>query len=90
MNVTESTNIIKIHSYLLTINELEVIDSEGRQSKVKSFTYDKQKQYNIIELNNWIPVGIGYQLSLSFNGSFVKKIIGFYKSKYKDSDNNTR
>jgi hypothetical protein len=50
--------------------------------------YDKQKQYNIIELKK--SVGIGYQLSLSFNGSFIEKIIGFYKSKYKDSDNNFR
>ncbi len=90
LNVTESTNIIKIHSYLLTVNDPKVTDSNNQSLGVISFTYDQQKQYHTIELNNQIIVGNDYYLTLSFNGSLIGKIIGFYKSVYTNSDNQIR
>jgi len=90
LNVTESTNIIKIHSYLLTVTDPKVTDSSDQSLELKNFTYDQQKQYHTIELNNQITVGNDYSLTLSFNGSLIGKIIGFYKSVYTNSHNQIR
>ncbi len=79
LNVTESTNIIKIHSYLLTVTDPKVTDSSDQSIKIKSFIYNQQKQYHTFELNNQITVGNDYSLTLSFNGSLIGKIIDSIK-----------
>ncbi len=74
----------------MTVTNPNVTDSSGQSLELKSFTYDEQKQYHTIELNNQITVGNDYYLTLSFNGSLIGKIIGFYKSVYTNSDNQNR
>ena len=91
LNVSEPTNEIKIHSYLLDIpkDDVKVVDESGSELTIKSFVYKNTTQYNIIELDTNMNVGT-YQLSMSFNGSLVGKIIGFYKSTYTDAQNQLR
>jgi len=90
LNVTEATNVIKIHSYLLSILNEKVFDPNGNELDIKSSTYDPQRQFQVIELQSQMTVRKGYQLHLNFNGSLVGKIIGFYKSEYTNSDNQVR
>ena len=82
VKVEESTNIIKLHSHLLTINEQEVT-GDGTKLNIKS-SYDRQKQFFIIELlNGNLEKNKNYFIKLSYNGSFEGKSVGFYKGKFK-------
>ena len=82
VKVEEPTNIIKLHSHLLTIYEQEVT-GDGTKLNIKS-SYDSQKQFFIIELlNGNLEKNKNYFIKLSYNGSFEGKSVGFYKGKFK-------
>ena len=91
LNVSEPTNEIKIHSYLLDVPQqgVKVQGENGTDLVIKNLEYQDTKQYHVIEMYNELEVGI-YQLSMSFNGSLVGKIIGFYKSNYTNAQGQIR
>lgn len=83
VKVEESTNIVKLHSHLLTINNKEVTGDNGNKLNIKS-SYDSQKQFFIIELvNGNLEKNKNYLIKLTYNGSFEGKSVGFYKGKFK-------
>lgn len=81
LNATEPTAEIKVHSYLLNVAVDGLRDESGEEVAVGDVAYDQQRQYHVIGLKSELQVG-AYQLTLSFNGSLVGKIIGFYKANY--------
>ena len=89
LNVSEPTDTIKIHSYLLTVDKITVSDTNGQQLDINDTDYDESRQYHVIQLSSQLGVG-AYQLSMSFNGSLIGKIIGFYKNSYTNPQNQIR
>lgn len=90
VNVTRNTNFFVVHAYRLVIQDSKVSEYRtGAELAVsRSFLYDPHEYY-VIETNETVEPGI-YKLSFSFYGSLVGSIVGFYKSRYTDRNNQTR
>ena len=81
LNATEPTDTIKVHAYLLNVTVDGLSDESGNSVVTGDVTYDERRQYYVIGLKTQLSIGT-YELSLSFSGSLVGKIIGFYKANY--------
>lgn len=78
----ESTDNIVLHSNGLTITNTIVHDSEDKSYIVKKTSYDKVREFFIIELNEELVKDKKYTIELVFNGLLRDKIVGFYTSSY--------
>ncbi|CAG2107133.1 unnamed protein product, partial [Medioppia subpectinata] len=90
IEVIDATDVIKIHANELTVSGAKVVDKSGADLKISSTSEDTKKQFYIIQLEQPLSKEATYQLSLSFSGSLIGKIIGFYKSSYTNKDNQIR
>lgn len=90
VNVTKHTNYFMVHAYRLVIKQSKVYDyrTEEEIPLKTSFLYDPH-EYFVVETEKTVGPGI-YKLYYKFFGSLVGSIVGFYKSRYRDRNNQTR
>ncbi|KFM62062.1 Glutamyl aminopeptidase, partial [Stegodyphus mimosarum] len=90
VNVTRQTKHFVVHAYRLTVKDSKVYDKTGsiEYGVNKHFLYDLH-EYLVVEMDN-IILPTTYKLSFNFNGSLLGSIVGFYKSRYTNSNNETR
>ncbi|KAK9505908.1 hypothetical protein O3M35_009875 [Rhynocoris fuscipes] len=89
LKLTEPRKFILLHQYELNITKTLLKTNDGKEINIKNtFLYEKN-QFWVIVLENEITSG-EYELDLKFNGSLVNKIVGFYRSTYKNKDGSLR
>lgn len=77
ITVAEATNQIVLHSYLLEITSVYVLNRE-----VDNFVLDVERQFLIITLTTELAVGASITLGIIFNGQMKDKLFGLYSSTY--------
>ena len=91
LSVTASRNFLLVHIKYLNITSTILrkgLGSNGEQiSGVSAFEY-APNEFWVVQLASAISAG-EYTLSLAFDGSLTKDIVGFYKSNYYNIDTNT-
>ncbi|XP_075149954.1 glutamyl aminopeptidase-like [Haematobia irritans] len=94
LEVLNPISFIPVHSKLLVVqtNEVQQLnkDLEPLRSIVPSLTYEYPDfEYWVTEFSEPLQVGY-YSIKLTFNGSLVDRIVGFYQSSYLDKDRNQK
>lgn len=91
LQITKPTNFIAIHSKELTITNTSVTQPANDNNNIKIVqTFEcPNYEYWVIELAKPLEVA-DYNLALTFNGSLINRIVGFYQSSYNDSNTNTK
>ncbi|KAH8247669.1 hypothetical protein KR038_007750 [Drosophila bunnanda] len=79
ITVVEPTNQIILHSYLLEITSVYVLNRE-----VESFELKTDLQFLVITLTEELPVDASITLGLIFNGMMKDKLVGLYSSTYQN------
>ncbi|XP_017084638.2 glutamyl aminopeptidase [Drosophila eugracilis] len=77
INVVEATNQIILHSYLLDITNVYVLNWE-----VDNYVLEEERQFLIITLTEEMPVGASITLGILFGGQMKDKLVGLYSSTY--------
>ncbi|GBN52726.1 Endoplasmic reticulum aminopeptidase 1 [Araneus ventricosus] len=90
ITVTRETKYFMVHAHLLTIKEAKVYDiEEDAELKLDvQFPYHPN-QYYVLQTERQVKPG-KYKLHFDFSGNLNGSIVGFYKSRYKSSNNETR
>ncbi|RZF41809.1 hypothetical protein LSTR_LSTR005271 [Laodelphax striatellus] len=95
LKVLSERKIIVLHANELTVSSTKLVKLENASSDAgvdipiaKTFNYPAN-QYFVIISANLIQPG-SYVLTLDFSGSLTGKIVGFYRSTYKDVTDGTR
>jgi len=85
INIRKPTNIIKLHAAELKIKNCIILCKETLRAKVK--LDEKNEQLTIL-----LPKKIvgNAKLSVDFTGILNDRLLGFYKSQYKDKNGNTK
>ncbi|KAL5292090.1 ENPEP.2 family protein [Megaselia abdita] len=85
LNIIESTKTITLHSHLLTITKVKVLD--GETEIPSTFELEKVREFLIVDANAELAVSENrYKLRVEFNGKMDDKIIGLYSSSYLKPD----
>lgn len=90
INITEETLNISLHfddmkidTTSLTVHELELNSSTiNRQIDVKEITYDTDRQFLIIHLNEILESEMQYDIHIQYKGVLNDILQGFYRSSY--------
>lgn len=86
-----STNKIVFHVEELDIDEAKVklTDSVTRTtlSFQRPFSYDKERLFVIIQLNDFLKSSNNYSLEVPYSGNISSNLYGFYKGSYTVADN---
>lgn len=90
LEVLKPISYIPLHSKLLTVEtkNVEKLDEELKPLRTitPSLTFEHpQLEYWVTEFAEPLEVG-NYSIQLSFNGSLVDRIVGFYQSSYLDKE----
>ena len=92
LHVKHQQKYIMLHQKSLNINSVNVFtdgQKKGKQVEVEEHYPIEEKEVYIIQVKDPLEIG-EYKLDLTFYGSLRDKIVGFYSSKYKDEQNETR
>ncbi|GAB6029465.1 hypothetical protein CHUAL_005219 [Chamberlinius hualienensis] len=96
IHVDQSTPDIALHLNNITIFEetVQVVeitghDGPGKPKKVRRISYLPEKQFVIISLPTALTTHNMVNVSMKFLGSLNDDMAGFYRSSYKDENNNT-
>ncbi|EDW42337.1 glutamyl aminopeptidase [Drosophila sechellia] len=85
IKVVEATNQIILHSYLLDITSVYVLNRE-----VEKFELEEERQFLIITLTEELPVDASITLGIIFGGQMKDKLVGLYSSTYLNEAGATR
>ncbi|XP_039494016.1 glutamyl aminopeptidase [Drosophila santomea] len=85
IKVVEATNQIILHSYLLDITSVYVLNRE-----VEKFELEEDRQFLIITLTEDLPVDATITLGIIFGGQMKDKLVGLYSSTYLNEAGATR
>jgi len=85
INVVEATNQIVLHSYLLDITNVYVLNRE-----VDKFELEEERQFLIITLTEELPKDARITLGILFGGQMKDKLVGLYSSTYLNEAGDTR
>ena len=89
MNVVEATNYIILHVKDLNVSNVEISSTKEHFNIIKQLEYVAHQQL-YLKTDKMLNKGAELHLLLSFRGSLVKKLMGFYLSSYKTPDGTTR
>ncbi|XP_069101890.1 uncharacterized protein [Argopecten irradians] len=81
----EATDNITLHSHLLTIDEDSVVVTSGSGAagpNVVKISYDLERQFMMIDLDNELQAGNNYTLGIDFKGPLKDDMVGLYYSTY--------
>lgn len=91
LNITKNRDFILVHTKYLDITSTKLRKgtlANGEEIRIsEAFEYTRN-EFWVVKLNSELTPGM-YMLSMQFNGSLIKDIVGFYKSDYFNSDTNT-
>ena len=91
INTTQPRDFLLVHIKYLTITSTKLRkgqEANGEEIGIgEAFEY-APNEFWVVKLNTEIAAGL-YMLSMTFDGSLTKDIVGFYKSNYYNSDTNT-
>ncbi|XP_016980391.2 glutamyl aminopeptidase [Drosophila rhopaloa] len=85
IQVVEETNQIILHSYLLNLTSVYVLNRE-----VETFELEEERQFLIITMTEVLPVDATITLGIIFNGQMKDKLVGLYSSTYQNEAGATR
>uniref|UniRef100_A0A0N4ZAG9 Aminopeptidase n=1 Tax=Parastrongyloides trichosuri TaxID=131310 RepID=A0A0N4ZAG9_PARTI len=85
VSVTDSTNFLKLHSSELEIQEISAELGDGKKFESLSHTYDNVLEMIKVEFPETITPQT-LKLNIKFTGTHNDKMLGFYRSSYKDSE----
>ncbi|XP_052840444.1 glutamyl aminopeptidase [Drosophila gunungcola] len=85
IKVVAATNQIILHSYLLDITSVYVLNRE-----VEKFELEDERQLLIITLTEELPVDATITLGILFNGQMKDKLVGLYSSTYQSEAGDKR
>jgi len=85
IKVVEATNQIILHSYLLDITSVYVLNRE-----VEKFELEEERQFLIITLTEELAVDASITLGIIFGGQMKDKLVGLYSSTYLNEAGATR
>ncbi|XP_023035875.2 uncharacterized protein LOC6650874 [Drosophila willistoni] len=77
INVLKDTNQIILHSYLLELTSVYVLNHE-----IDNYVLETERQFLIITMKEELTAGSTITLGLIFNGQMVNKLVGLYSSIY--------
>lgn len=89
LKILKPISYIPIHSKKLNITKTsfhKILDNNGKTTPVdilQTFEYTPH-EYWVTEFDKDLDIG-DYSLNLSFNGSLINRIVGFYQSSYLDT-----
>ncbi|XP_070506774.1 uncharacterized protein [Chironomus tepperi] len=89
LNITSSINDFAIHTHLLNVSSVKFTLS-GSNVAVKSYEHDAKLEQLKIYLTTSVGPTEYSVLEIEFSGSLNDKIVGFYRSVYRDSEGNGR
>ncbi|XP_017144401.1 glutamyl aminopeptidase [Drosophila miranda] len=85
IDVVEATNQIILHSYLLDVTNVYVLNRE-----VVEYVLEVERQLLIITLTEDLVVDSSITLGILFNGNMTDKLVGLYSSTYKSEAGDQR
>ncbi|XP_022221899.2 glutamyl aminopeptidase [Drosophila obscura] len=85
ISVLEATNQIVLHSYLLDVTNVYVLNHDGVEYELEA-----ERQLLIITLQSELAVGASITLGVLFNGKMTDKLVGLYSSTYKSEAGDQR
>lgn len=92
LDVLDTRRTIALHQKGLNIQSANLTTydrEENFEIKISSISKPTKYEIFVISTENEFNPGL-YNLNLEFDGSLHDKIVGFYSSKYRDSQNRTR
>ncbi len=89
ITVTENIKYPRIHYKELTITNTVVRRTDGTVLPIVQTFYYAPNEFHVIEMEEELTPG-NYEIELHFTNSLVGKIVGFYKSIYKNAANEER
>lgn len=108
LDIREPTDVIILHSHLLTIENVNFTSSERDENlvsvgkfiflKVQVEKCEKFQEFELVTdmeqlkvtLAETVAAGDEYKLEIDFSGMMTGKIVGLYRSTYKDPLGNDR
>ncbi|XP_013793558.1 aminopeptidase N-like [Limulus polyphemus] len=90
---TQPTDNITVHINDLTIdhNTIELRRAKGGASpKIKKVSHDEEREFLILHLDNSLKAQEQHEVAMKFTGNLNDKLVGFYRSSYRDSSGKTR
>lgn len=93
LNCTEDTNNITLHinDIIIYNDSILLFDDSGTQLPyISNFTQELKLQFFIINLHKNLKHGKKYIIKIKFKGNLNDDLAGFYRSSYKDDNNNKR
>uniref|UniRef100_T1GQI9 Aminopeptidase n=1 Tax=Megaselia scalaris TaxID=36166 RepID=T1GQI9_MEGSC len=85
LNIKDSTKNIILHSHLLKITKVQVLD--GAKEIKSTFSLDTIKEFLIVDVDETLAAeNDRYKIRIEFNGDMDDKIIGLYSSSYLKPD----
>ena len=85
IDIREPANHILVHVNYLNITKTSLEDSNGNSIEINRTFEFKPNQFLVIETKEALQVNQSVKLSISFDGSLSRDIVGFYKSVYLNS-----
>ena len=89
--VVETTNTIVANALELSVKSAKVVVTHLKTQttqEAKAIAFDKAVDRVSFEFENEIPAGATAALTVEFTGTHNDKMVGFYRSAYKDQDGN--
>ena len=86
----ENTRSISLNTLELDIHSTTVSSDGVEVTSSPEITYDEVDQVTKVSFDKSIPAGSNAQLTQKFTGQLNDKMAGFYRSSYKDKDENTK
>lgn len=92
LDVLDTRRTIALHQKGLAISVVNLTTYDREENfdiEISSISQPTKYEIFLVSAKNDFNPGL-YNLYLEFNGSLQDKIVGFYSSKYKDSQNRSR
>ncbi|XP_076343082.1 aminopeptidase N-like [Tachypleus tridentatus] len=90
---TQSTENITVQIKDLTIHHNSIQLRRGRggsNPKIEKISYDETREFLILHLDSSLESQEQYEVAMKFRGNLNDKLVGFYRSSYRDSTGKTR
>ncbi|XP_071830181.1 glutamyl aminopeptidase-like [Apostichopus japonicus] len=89
ITVTEPTEYPRVHIKEMTILSSEITPKSGPAVNIVDEFFYPENEFYVLDVGGALPIG-EYTISLTFTGSLLGHIVGFYKSTYTTPDGEER
>ncbi|CAI2169026.1 4397_t:CDS:10 [Funneliformis geosporum] len=93
ININENTKVITLHANEIEIKSAKLVNLDLKTSQgceAENISYNSQKETATLTFPQEFSSGASASLYIEFTGILNDKMVGFYRSSYKDKSGNTK